>query len=499
MSTTTDSPASSREKPGVVCACPACKQGLESFTVEHFRVWALDLELDNGEPWVVEEFFELYLEDYFSGVPENWLVVPEGNTKTTSQAGLAVYLLEHRSRAAIPWGASSRDQAEIGYRQAEGFVLGSARLMAKMKCQEGYRRIKNTGTGGRIQIFAADDNHADGIIPTDAFLDELHRAKNLRLYRTWRGKLLKRGGQMGTFSTAGEPGGEFEETRERIRQETPVVERRPGYVRCRSENISLHEWAVDQNADVEDMEVVKEANPFSGITVEMLAAKRKSPTMTLEHWRRFVCNLPTRSGMAAITEMEWANAATAEPIEKGDWWVGLDVGWKWDTTAFVPFLWIDAVHRRFAPATVLEPPRDGNSTHPDVLKRAMLAIMDEVDVSTVVMDISNANDIAAWMSDELGLTVIDRAQTNKPLAEDYDRFMEALRQGWIRHSNDAELRRHALNAVARLLPDGGARFDRPASSRSAAKQDSRVIDALSAAAMVHSFAVESRDNQAWVG
>jgi hypothetical protein len=41
-----------------------------------------------------------------------------------------------------------------------------------------------------------------------------------------------------------------------------------------------------------------------------------------------------------------------------------------------------------------------------------------------------------------------------------------------------------MNAVARVLPGGRRRFDRPMSARTAAKQDERVIDALVAAAMV---------------
>jgi phage terminase large subunit-like protein len=150
-----------------------------------------------------------------------------------------------------------------------------------LKCQEGYRRIKNLESGGRMQIFAANEDHADGILPTDAFIDELHRHKNLRLYRTWRGKLGKRHGQMATISTAGEPGGEFEETRELIRQAVPVVERSPGFLYCRSDALALHEYAVPQDGDVEDMAVVKAANPFSLITEDSLAAKRATPTMTL--------------------------------------------------------------------------------------------------------------------------------------------------------------------------------------------------------------------------
>ncbi|HEX4521654.1 MAG TPA: terminase large subunit [Gaiellaceae bacterium] len=461
------------------------------FTVEHFETWAAELELDNGEPWIVEPYFLLYLQDYFAGVPENWLLVPEGNAKTTNLGGLVVYIVEFRPLAAVPWAASSRDQAEIGYRQAEGFVIRSERLKKFIKCQEGYRRIKNTETGGRMQVFAADAGTGDGVIPTDAFLDELHRHKDLRLYRTWRGKLGKRGGQLSTISTAGEPGGEFETTRELIRQTVPVVERRPGFTRCRSNGISFHEYAVPEDGDVEDMDVVKLANPFTGITVDDLAEKRGTATMTLPHWRRFTCNLATRADSAAVQEIEWAAAFSADPIPEDEpVWAGLDVGWKWDTTSLVPLWMRDLEYRLFGPAEVLTPPRDGTSLDPHLVEKALMTVHARNPIHTLVMDMTRAEQLARWAEDELGCRVVDRSQGNAMAALDYERFMEALREGWLRHSGDLGLTRHVLNAIARGLSGGGARFDRPSSTRQGGDQEARVIDALVAGAMVNSVASE---------
>jgi len=96
----------------------------------------------------------------------------------------------------------------------------------------------------------------------------------------------------------------------------------------------LHEWAVPEKADVEDFAAVKAANPFSGVTIDGLKDKYGSPTMTMQHWRRFVCNLPTRADDAAIQEAEWGNARTKEAIPVGEpIYLGLDVAYKWDTTA----------------------------------------------------------------------------------------------------------------------------------------------------------------------
>ena len=135
---------------------------------------------------------------------------------------------------------------------------------------------------------------------------------------------------------------------------------------------------------------------------------------------------------------------------------------------------------------ILTPPRDGTSLDPDKVKRAFIEINERNPIQTVVMDMSRAEETAQWVEQEFGCTVVDRAQTNQFAVEDFDRFMEALRAGWLKHPGDTEFTRHVLNAVARVLPHGDARFDRPSQTRNSSDQDRRVIDALTAAAMVHS-------------
>lgn len=468
---------------------------MEPFTLPHFKQWSKRLVLDNEQQWMVEDFQERFVRDLFSGVPECWLIIPEGNGKTTLFAGLALYHIEHRQSGSVPIAASARDQAEIMYRQAEGFVQRSE--LVGFKCLEGYRRIRFDAMFSRIQIFAADERTGDGPIPTLALIDELHRHRDLRLYRTWRGKLGKRKGQIATISTRGEPGSEFEQTLERIRQLAPDIRIGNGFTRAASPQLVLHEWAVPEDADVEDLRVVKRANPLKAISIADLRAKRAAPTMTLAHWRRFTCNLPTRSESAAITEAEWYAARTKDQIPAGvPIWLGLDIAWKWDTTAAVP-LWLrDTDYRLFGPATVLVPPRDGNTLDPDLIKRDLVRTHKRNPIHTVVMDSSKAEDIAAWIQTNLGATVIDHPQTNPQAVLDYDAFMEALRNGRLRHQGDAGLTSHALNAIARELPLGDTRFDRPTQSRrSNIEQERRVIDALTAAAMVHWQAIEPEESE----
>lgn len=470
----------------------------DPFTLRHFAAWAGRLILDTEEAWVLQPFQELFFGDLFErrpdGLPlfnECWQVVPEGNGKTTSIAGLSLYHIRFRRSGRVPWAASARDQAELGYSQAAGFVERSPSLRGQFKCLEGYRRIRCDEMGSRIQVFAADERTGDGIIPTLPICDELHRHKNLGLYRTWSGKLEKRGGQLVAISTAGEPGSEFEETREAIRQGAIEVERDGCFLRAVSPGIVLHEYAVPDDGDVEDLELVKEANPFSAITVETLRAKRAKPTMTAQHWARFTCNVPTRDVRSAITEGEWAKARTDERIPEGSSiWAGLDVAFKWDTTALVPLLPAARDRMLFGPATILEPPRDGSSLDPHLVEEALITLHELTPIDTLVMDASRAEQLAAWAEEELGCRVIDRQQTNTLAAVDYERFMGWLRQDWLAHSGDPGLARHVLNAIARMLPGGQTRFDRPVQSRrSSGQQDRRVIDGLTAASMVLSTAV----------
>jgi hypothetical protein len=478
------------------------------FTVPHFRAWAKNLVLDTGKPWLLEPFQEAFVRDLFLGKPENWLIVPEGNGKTTLIAGLALYHCEYRTRAEVDVAASSRDQGGVLYRQAEGFVLRSPYLhemihspiqeaKGKQKVDlprfvplEGYRRI-NYIDGGRVQIYAADDRTGDGIIPTLALVDELHRHRDMSLYQTWSGKLAKRQGQIVTISTAGVPGSQFEQMRERIRQEGTVTRKGKAFVRAELPSLILHEWAVPEDGDVEDVKLVKAANPLKALTVADLKAKLNKPTMTLHHWRRFVCNLPTRADTAAITEVEWAGAKTTETIPEGvPIWLGLDLGWKWDTTAMVPYWPKDDTMRLLGSATILVPPRDGQMLDPAAVNAALLAIHQRNPVHTVVMDPTAGSGTVAFIQENLGSTIIARPPSAPSQVQEYEAFMESLRDKTLKHTGDQGLTSHAMNAIARVDRFGAARFDRTSPIRnSAAMQEVRVIDALDAAAMVHAQAM----------
>lgn len=476
------------------CAKAIGRSRLKPFTLPHFKRWAKGVILDTGKPWKLELFQERYLEDLFAGFKEVWLLIAEANTKTTLLGGVGLYHIQFTRVGRVPIAAASRDQAFEMFLQMQGMVERSDALRDLFRCQEGLRQIKCDSMASRAQIFSADDRTGDGVIFTLALLDELHRQRDLRLYRTWTGKTGKRGGvgQVSGISTAGEPGSEFELTRARLRQTATTRTEEPGYLRAESKNVVLHEYSLPEGADIEDLHMVKLANPFSGVTLKSLKEKRTSPTMTIAHWKRFTCNIATREVNAAVMEHELLDQISQVEIPTGvPIYAGLDVAWKWDTTSLVP-LWVrDLEFRLFGPGSILTPPRDGTSLDPSEIEDALLRLHDQNPIHTLVMDTNRAEQLASWAREHLGCEVIDRSQSNAHAALDYERFMEGLRLKHIFMPEDQDAIRHVLNAVARPLPHEKMRFDRPKATRGGPElaQEMRVIDWLTAAAMANTQAV----------
>lgn len=495
------------------------------YTIDHFEAWAKNLILDTGDKWPIARWQLNIVEDILNGIHEVWVVIPQGNAKTTLMAAVALYHTDYIPSPWVPIGASSREQAEIMFGQCKVFIENTPGMDERFRVYDGYRKIvlRDTtdptvlkksavalgpcrpATGRGIKVYAADEKTGDGVIPTLAFVDEGHRHKNLGLYRTWRGKTRKRTisktwegtleprkATIVMMSTAGEPGADFEQTRENLRN-TATDRNRVGraYLRAAGSGHVLHEYAVPSPKEAHDLKIVKEANPLMTISHEDLLDQLNSPSLDYgEDWLRLTCNIPARSSKAAVSEIDWDNAYTDERIPEGEpIYVGADFAWVLDTTAIVP-LWMKDIHfRLLGEPKILTPPGNGVMLDSEEVHDAFREIHMRNPIKMVVMDMTKAQETAQWLSDELGCIVLDRTQGNVPAAEDYESFTEGLRQNWMRHTGDVGLRAHVMHAIARKLPSDKYRFDRPAPSRAQAYQDNRVIDALQAAAMVHRTAV----------
>ncbi len=261
---------------------------LEPFTVEHFRRYASLLVFDDGERREPEGWQLEIAADVFAGFRECWMIVPEGNGKSTFLAQLALYGADYSRSPWIPVGAASAKQARIIYDQAAGFVERTDGMAERFRCYGGYKLIRSERNGGiGIEVFAADVKTGDGVIPFPyALLDELHRQDDLRLYRLWKGKSRKRGSQLLAISTAGEPETPFENARDEIRRRATEKAYDGSHLRAEGPGIVLHEWMVPSDEACGDMAAVKAANPLSTISSVTLAEDFASLTMDLGDWKR---------------------------------------------------------------------------------------------------------------------------------------------------------------------------------------------------------------------
>src|SRR5215212_446164 len=111
-----------------------------------------DLQKRRPEPWQLE-----IIEDIFSGVPETWLIIPEGNGKSTLLAQLALYGADFSESPWIPVDAASAKQARIIFDQAAGFVERTPQLKSRFKAFGGYKIIRSLANGGTgIEVYAHD-------------------------------------------------------------------------------------------------------------------------------------------------------------------------------------------------------------------------------------------------------------------------------------------------------------------------------------------------------
>lgn len=470
--TVTD-PGSSRSRPA------------EPPELDEFAGFCSELALEDGSAMVLEPFQRRMVADYFAGAIETLILVSKKNGKSSLLAAMALHHLLVTPDAECVIAASSRDQAGIMLRQARGFIRRSAALARYMRVKD--REIVSTVDEGRIRILASDVDTADGVIPTLALVDELHRHKSADLYGVFRDGLGPRNGRMITISTAGDDESSPLGVMRAAAHKLPTSERSNAYRYCRSADgqYVMHEWSLDADDDRSDMQVVKKANPASWQTIEALRRRFESPSMTSWQWARFACGVWVKGEGSAIQPEDWdALADEAAVIPDGSpVWVGMDLGWVKDTTALVPLMWEADDRRIVGKPVVIEPAGDGSLLDDRLIVTALLDLAERYRILGVVYDPeAGGQQMVQQLEREHDISFVEHSQKNAPMSLAAGRLMEAIRRKDLVHNGDVTLRQHVLNAVE--VPLGPVfKLDRP-------RRGPRVpIDALTALEMAHSVAV----------
>lgn len=439
------------------------------------------------------------LRDYFAGARESVILLPKKNGKSTLIAALAIYHLLTTEDAFCVVAAAARKQAEDTIlRQAKGFIRRHPKLRSRLRVINREIRFRDGMSDGLVVVLASDSDTADGVIPTLAIVDELHRHRTGELYGLLRDGLGPRNGQIITISTAGDdeesPLGQI-----RSRAYDYGVEKDGAYRCARSPDgsVVLHEWALDPDEDRSDMKVVKKANPAPWHTEERLLERFASPTTTPWQWARFACGVWLQGEDRVVGPVEWSECGTHEelvPPPDAEVRFGMDVAFTGDTTAIVPH-WLDGDLAYLGVPRILVPPKDGG-----LRKRLILKSCDELREkyggSTIVIDPEAGGQIISQDLEEMGFEMAFYSQKPGPMAHAAELFYAAVRERKLRHPHDPKLTRHVLNGCKRGTDDGRWRFVKES------KGSHKHIDGLIAAAMVHASAMAPRPSAepmaAWI-
>jgi phage terminase large subunit-like protein len=379
------------------------------------------------------------LQAYFDGAIELVIIVPKKNGKTTLLGALALYHLETTPDAECVIGASSRDQATILFNQAAGLIR-RAGLEEVFDIKAGYREIRYGG--GRIRVLAADANTADGVIPTLALVDELHRHPSGELYGVFRDGLGPRDGQMVTISTAG---AKASSPLGVIREKAHAL---PGFTRDGSYNyvqspdgsFVFHEWCLDDDDDPTDMKVVKTANPAPWHTIAALQRRHDSPTTTPGQWLRFACGIWTEG------EDPWIEPATWDRL-------AVDIGGVADgdevtlavRAAAGMGIGIAALKEDGAVAVraeIITAP-SGGRVPLEVVERAIVELCQRYSVREIAFDPEQFKR-SAEILEQRGLPMVEVPQRPMRLAQATATMWRLVSAGLLRHDGSRDLRAQVM-------------------------------------------------------
>lgn len=475
--------------------------------LDGFAEFCSGLILDSGRRMKLESFQRRIVKSILvDRVTETTVLIPKGNAKTTLLAAIALWHILITPEARCYIGAASAQQAGEMFKHAWGFVRRAAanneELADLVIVQKGYKKIETVDGDSFLEVRAADANTQDGVGPTLALVDEYHRHPNDNLYSVFRDGLDKRGGQLVTISTAGDdedsPLGRL---RSNLVKHMVATDGRYTYCHDREGDAVLHEWALTDDDDVNDLKLVKLANPLSIITTRKLRRRRSSPSMTNGKWNRFTCNLWGQGDEAAISRPEWGEVYDPDAAipEGAEIHLGLDLGWKWDTTAMVP-VWFDEDTQRWivGDVTILVPPRDNTRMDERHVWKALRWYADRFRVTVVIDPNAGGIEFAPKIEENLAATaagngvieVVEHSQAPTPMARAAMLTVELIATGQFAHTGQPEYTKQMLSAIAEPVygDDELFRFEKPRSRRSARRKrgeerEFRCIDAAIATAM----------------
>ncbi|HXH89706.1 MAG TPA: terminase large subunit [Gaiellaceae bacterium] len=386
----------------------------------------------------------------FAAEHELCVLLARGNGKTTVMAALAVHHLLSVPRPAVYVAASSRDQATVLYEAAREFASHPA-LAGEIV----LRHLELRVPGGHLRVLASDAPKVHGLSPTLALVDELHAHPDDSLYVALRAALHKSpGARMVVISTAAEAA---DSPLGRLRARglaQPHVKRSRALTEAHGGSMRLLEWAVPDDADIEDPRVVKQANPASWITVDALRDQREAlPDLA---YRRYLCDQWAGRESAWLPPGAWQAAAGETDFQPGERiWVGVDLsggGGRSDTAV----VWLN--ERLHVGCQLWAGEHDASAE----VSAFIGELASTYTIAELVLDFWRASGLASEF-EQRGLTVVSYPQTDSRLIPASARLHAAILEQRLVHPDDPHLNAHVHAGIARHSRRGW-RIDRPGTS-----------------------------------
>jgi phage terminase large subunit-like protein len=218
------------------------------------------------------------------------------------------------------------------------------------------------------------------------------------------------------------------------------------------------EWPID------DPETWRAANPSLGAIVTEDYYRATLAVEPETAFRRYLLNQWVEPASSWLRASEW-DALAVPGLRLRDReavWVGWDASTHRDSTAVVAVQWQDigGVRRLAVQSRVWERPRDASGelmADWRVPVSEVLAHIEELARRHRVVAIAYDPRLITWVADELeaaGYPTIEWPQSDARMVPASMRLLELIREGILAHDGDPVLRRHILDARARVVGDG---------------------------------------------
>jgi phage terminase large subunit-like protein len=256
-----------------------------------------------GKPLMLEPFQREFFDELFAVDPDGvryyteavW-GLPRKNGKSTSVAAFALYMAsaDGEAGAEVYAAAAAKDQARIIFNQAKRFVDAdvSPALAAEFVPRRNW--IDHPGSGSVIKVLSSDAPKQHGLNPSANAIDELHAHEDGDLYAALTTASGAREQPLTlTITTAGwNKATVLGEIVDKALARKDLIERRPGLTIVRDrENGFLFWWhGAPDDADPDDPETGRLANPASWISDAYLRRQRNKPSMRLSDFRQLHLN-----------------------------------------------------------------------------------------------------------------------------------------------------------------------------------------------------------------